>query len=86
MQASQRGRAHATSFFIRLWLEPGGTTGQWRGQVRHVQSSEVAYFTNTHDLLAFLAAHGARALIHKGKEVNDNAVPDHPDPRAGEMI
>ena len=58
----------AASFFVRVWQEPGDKNGQWRGEVRHVQSGENAYFCDAGDLLAFLAAHGGKELIRRAKK------------------
>ena len=85
MRAKQRNQAPTTSFFVRLWLEPNAKAGQWRGQVRHVQSGEVAYFVNVQDLLAFVATHGGQVFIQKRKEVNHDAVPDHTDTQSAEL-
>lgn len=73
------------SFFVRLWLESGAESEQWRGQVRHVQSGEVAYFVNVQELLRFMAAHGGQAFIPSRKEVSDNAVPGHADTQPGKL-
>lgn len=85
MQTHRRNRTPNASFFVRLWLEVNGETGQWRGQVRHIQSGEVAYFVDAQDLLAFLAAHDGMALIQKRKEVNHDVIPDHADPQSGKL-
>jgi len=39
--------------------------------VRHVQSGNIAYFTDVEGLLTFLAIHGSQAFIRKG-EANQN--------------
>jgi len=34
----------AHSFVIRIWKEPAGKTGEWRGWINHVQSGQRHYF------------------------------------------
>lgn len=85
MRARQRNQALTTSFFVRLWLEKSRKNNQWRGQVRHVQSGETAYFVDVQALLSFLAAHGGQALIPTRKEVNHDVVSDHADTQSGEL-
>ena len=42
------------TFIVRFWQEPGANKPRWRGQVRHVQSSERVAFTSEDALLRFL--------------------------------
>ncbi|MBK6324556.1 MAG: hypothetical protein KA362_01165 [Chloroflexi bacterium] len=34
----------AHSFVIRIWKEPTGETGEWRGWINHVQTGQRHYF------------------------------------------
>jgi hypothetical protein len=34
----------AHSFVIRIWKEPTGNAGQWRGWINHVQTGQRHYF------------------------------------------
>jgi hypothetical protein len=85
MQTRRRGQTPTASFFVRLWLEVNAKAGQWRGQVRHVQSGETAYFVDAQDLLSFLAAHGGQAFIPTREEVNHDVVSDHANAPPGEL-
>jgi hypothetical protein len=68
MQQPNQDPWPASSFFIRLWQEGTGAGGQWRGEVRHVQTGETAYFVRPRDLLAFLHAHGGLPPVHSRKK------------------
>lgn len=34
----------AQTFILRVWLEPGASAGEWRGEVKSVPAGETAYF------------------------------------------
>lgn len=68
MQQPSRDQSPASSFFIRLWHEGHGTTRQWRGEVRHIQSGDTAYFARASHLLTFLQTHGGIALLDPRKK------------------
>ncbi len=87
MQSRRRHHVPTASFFVRLWLERGEKS-QWRGQVRHVQSGETAYFVDVQNLLAFVANHGGQAFIEstqERKEVKSDAVSHHTNASSGEL-
>lgn len=51
------------TFVIRLWRE--AKEGEWRGQITHIQSSDIGYFTNFEQVKAFLKKY-APGLDAKG--------------------
>ncbi|HEU0016094.1 MAG TPA: hypothetical protein VFQ45_20620 [Longimicrobium sp.] len=51
----------AHSFILRVWLEPAGGTGEWRGELKHVPSGETSYFRTLEGLQPLLERMLARA-------------------------
>lgn len=58
------------TFVIRLWREANG--GEWRGQITHIQSSDIGYFTNFEQVKTFLRKY-APGLDAKGFAANQAA-------------
>ena len=41
------------TFVVRLWRD--GASGEWRGQVTHIQSHETRYFSSPEQIEAFMS-------------------------------
>jgi hypothetical protein len=42
-------------FVVRVWHEPGGDGGQWRGSVEHAATGQRLYFATLDQLADFIA-------------------------------
>lgn len=56
------------SFVVRLWHEPGADPAQWRGQIEHVGSGDIAHFQFSNGLWEFLSQHAEFLLQLQQKE------------------
>lgn len=45
-------RSHA--FVVRLWLEPSGQAGGWRGHITHVESEERRHFAELYQIVGLI--------------------------------
>jgi hypothetical protein len=51
---------HASSFVVRIWLEPReieGASPEWRGRIEHVESGDRTYFRGLDKMVEFMVGH-----------------------------
>jgi hypothetical protein len=58
MDASETTQDQYASFLVRLWRSaeprPNGSTGEWQGEVEHIQSGRRSAFASIGELWEFL--------------------------------